>query len=432
MAKKVTRLKQKKQLKLKTTLERLKYVDKIVLILAVALCALGLLMIFSITSISIYNGVEDDSLFFVKKTIVAAVIGGAGMLFFILIPYNWMKTIGFLAAWGCPGILALTLVVGKGSEASNVRSWIKIGPLSIQPAEFVKVGIILALAWMIMIALKQRKYHLRSFKSIGPAENMQTFIVNFIKYIWNSFFKVILFLLLCVGLVFIQPDLGSAIIILGVGGIMFLCSGINWKTIGTLLGMGLSLGIAVLPLLAGYQAERFAIWLDPFNHEKGLQNVMGYTAIALGGMFGVGIGNSTQKYGYVIEPHTDFIVTILVEELGVFTILIVMLAYLTIATRCFFTAFKCKDIFGSLICIGVGSIFLIQPTINLGGASGAIPLTGVTLPFISYGGSSLMTLLFGLGMYFNVRIETISRLKREELEIQEELGKLQTKIIPFK
>lgn len=432
MAKKVTRLKQKKQLKLKTTLERLKYVDKIVLILAVALCALGLLMIFSITSISIYNGVEDDSLFFVKKTIVAAVIGAAGMLFFILIPYNWMKTIGFLAAWGCPGILALTLVVGKGSEASNVRSWIKIGPLSIQPAEFVKVGIILALAWMIMIALKQRKYHLRSFKSIGPAENMQTFIVNFIKYIWNSFFKVILFLLLCVGLVFIQPDLGSAIIILGVGGIMFLCSGINWKTIGTLLGMGLSLGIAVLPLLAGYQAERFAIWLDPFNHEKGLQNVMGYTAIALGGMFGVGIGNSTQKYGYVIEPHTDFIVTILVEELGVFTILIVMLAYLTIATRCFFTAFKCKDIFGSLICIGVGSIFLIQPTINLGGASGAIPLTGVTLPFISYGGSSLMTLLFGLGMYFNVRIETISRLKREELEIQEELGKLQTKIIPFK
>lgn len=432
MAKKVTRLKQKKQLKLKTTLERLKYVDKIVLILAVALCALGLLMIFSITSISIYNGVEDDSLFFVKKTIVAAVIGGAGMLFFILIPYNWMKTIGFLAAWGCPGILALTLVVGKGSEVSNVRSWIKIGPLSIQPAEFVKVGIILALAWMIMIALKQRKYHLRSFKSIGPAENMQTFIVNFIKYIWNSFFKVILFLLLCVGLVFIQPDLGSAIIILGVGGIMFLCSGINWKTIGTLLGMGLSLGIAVLPLLAGYQAERFAIWLDPFNHEKGLQNVMGYTAIALGGMFGVGIGNSTQKYGYVIEPHTDFIVTILVEELGVFTILIVMLAYLTIATRCFFTAFKCKDIFGSLICIGVGSIFLIQPTINLGGASGAIPLTGVTLPFISYGGSSLMTLLFGLGMYFNVRIETISRLKREELEIQEELSKLQTKIIPFK
>ncbi len=432
MAKKVTRLKKKKQFNLKITLERLKYVDKLVLTLAVALCALGLLMIFSITSISIYNGVENDSLFFVKKTIVSAVIGVAGMLFFILIPYNWMKTIGFLAAWGCPGILALTLVVGKGSEASNVRSWIKIGPLSIQPAEFVKVGIILALAWMIMMALKQKKYHLKSFKSIGPAENMQTFLINFIKYIWNSFFKVILFLLLCVGLVFIQPDLGSAIIILGVGGIMFLCSGINWKTIGTLLLMGLSLGLAVLPLLAGYQAERFAIWLDPFNHDKGLQNVMGYTAIALGGLFGVGIGNSTQKYGYVIEPHTDFIVTILVEELGVFTILVVMLAYLTITARCFLTAFKCKDVFGSLICIGVGSIFLIQPTINLGGASGAIPLTGVTLPFISYGGSSLMTLLFGLGMYFNVRIETVTRLKREEDEIKQELSQLQTKIIPFK
>lgn len=431
MVKKVTRLK-KKKFELKSIFDKMKYIDKLVLILAVALFALGVIMIFSITSISIYNGVEDDSLFFVRKTLVSAFIGVCGMMFLALIPYKTLKTFGFLATIGCPSILILTLLVGEGSGASNVRSWIKIGPLSIQPAEFVKVGIILSLAWLITKCIRQKKYHLKSFKSIGPVETVQTFAINLFNYLWNSFFKVLLFLGLCVGLVLIQPDLGSAIIILGVGGIIFICSGISAKTIGVLMGIGASLGAVALPLLAGYQRERFDIWLDPFNHDKGLQNVMGYTAIALGGMFGVGIGKSTQKYGYVIEPHNDFIVTILVEELGVITVLLVMIAYLTITIRCFLTAFKCKDIFGSLVCIGVGAIFLIQPAINLGGASGAIPLTGVTLPFISYGGSSLMTLFFGLGMYFNVRIETLSRLKREEKEIQRELSSIETNVIPFK
>ena len=120
-----------------------------------------------------------------------------------------------------------------------------------------------------------------------------------------------------------------------------MCSGIDFKVIMTLIGMALLIIIPLILSLKDYQMDRFYIWWDPFNHDNGLQNVMGYTAIALGGLFGVGIGNSTQKYGYVIEPHTDMISTILIEELGVVTILLIMVAYLVIVARCFLTAFKC-------------------------------------------------------------------------------------------
>lgn len=423
--------KKKKKFSIRPMMERAQKIDKVVLLLVFALFGVGLLMIYSITSISIYNGVENDTLYFVKKTLVSGAIGIAGMLFFALIPYKTLKTFGFLATIACPPILIFTLMFGKGSGASNVRSWIRIGPLSIQPAEFVKLGIILALAWFITKSIKQRKYHLGTFKNIATVESFQEFSVNIIKYLSNSFLRVLVYLGLCTGLVLIQPDLGSALIIFGIGVIMFMCSGIDFKVIITLMVMALMIVIPGFMMLKEYQLDRFFIWWDPFNHDNGLQNVMGYTAIALGGMFGVGIGNSTQKYGYVIEPHTDFIITILTEELGVFTVLLIMIAYFTITIRCFLTAFKCKDLFGSLVCIGVGAMFLVQPVINLGGASGTIPLTGVTLPFISYGGTSLMTLFFTIGVYFNVRIELLSKLKEEEMKqtISEQDA---INVIPFK
>ena len=423
--------KQKKKFTFKPMIERAQKLDKVVLILVFALFGIGLLMIYSITSISIYNGAADDTLFFVKKTVVSGVIGIVGMIFLALIPYNVLKFFAFLATVLCPPILIFTLIFGKGSGASNVRSWIKIGPLSIQPAEFVKLGVILALAWFITYSIKQNKYHLRSFKNIGTIENFQGFLVNGIKYLSNSFLRVLLYLGFCTGLVLIQPDLGSALIIFGIGVIIFMCSGIDFKVIMTLIGMALLIIIPLILSLKDYQMDRFYIWWDPFNHDNGLQNVMGYTAIALGGLFGVGIGNSTQKYGYVIEPHTDMISTILIEELGVVTILLIMVAYLVIVARCFLTAFKCKDLFGSLVCIGVGAMFLLQPVINLGGASGTIPLTGVTLPFIGYGGTSLMVLFFTIGVYLNVRIEMLSKLKTEQSNATvTEL--LKTNIIPFK
>lgn len=426
------KVKKKKKFSFKDILDRIQKFDKLVLILVFALFVLGLLMIYSITSISIYNGVENDTLYFVKKILFSLILGIAGMLFLALIPYKWLKYFGFLSLIGCPSILLVTLLFGEGTEASDVRSWFRFGGLSVQPAEFVKAGIILALAYLISTMVKFKKYYMTSLKSIGRgAESVHEYFKNTIRYISNGYLIVLIYLGFCTLLILLQPDLGSALIIFGIGIIIFICSGISFKVIGGLGILGLFLLIPLLLGLKGYQMDRFSIWLDPFNHEKGLQNVMGYTAIALGGLFGVGIGNSTQKYGYIIEPHTDFIVTILAEELGVFTVMLIMIAYATISLRCFFTAFKCKDLFGSLVCIGVGALFLIQPIVNLGGASGTIPLTGVTLPFISYGGTSSVALFLVIGIYLNVRIEMLSRLNAETDKKEKQIAQANN-IVPFK
>ena len=130
----------------------------------------------------------------------------------------------------------------------------------------------------------------------------------------------------------------------------------------------------------------------------------------------------------MVEPHNDMISTILAEELGVWMVLAIMAMYFIIAMRCFYTAIKSKDIYASLIAVGVGSIFLVHPFINLGGASGAIPLTGVTLPFISYGGSSLVSLLIGMGIYFNITMEVVSQQKKARIKKQESIRQ---KVVPF-
>lgn len=405
---------------IKHTIQRFQGIDRITLILVAVLFSIGLLMIYSITSISIYNGAEGDPIHYLKKTLINAIIGIAGMIFVLLIPYRGLKKMSLISVFACPLILILTLLFGKGSGVSNVKSWFDIGPLRIQPAEFVKVGMILSMAWMISKRIDKGTYYFKSWKLLNG------------RLLYDSYVPIVGYFGVCTVLVFVQPDFGSALILGSIGLIAFLSTGIKWKSLWPIVVLGLiGVGLIVIKKLGNsdsYQVERLAIWLDPFNQPDGFQSVMGYTAIALGGMTGVGIGNSTQKYGYVLEPHNDMISTIIAEELGVWVILLIMLIYFVIATRCFFTALKSKDIYASIVCIGIGAIFLVQPVVNLGGASGAIPLTGVTLPFISYGGSSIMSLFIAIGVYCNVRMEIIAQQKRLKKK-REESVKL--KVVPF-
>ncbi len=380
-----------------------KDMDKLMMVAVLFMQAIGILMIYSITSITKYNGASDNPFHFVFVTIIAIILGSFMMLVLFFIPYKHYKLLGFLAVFINPFLLILTLLIGGGP---GVRSWIDLKVLTVQPAEFVKVGMAFALAFLIDKQVQKNKFDL---KKVIPKTLEQ--------FQW-SFWSICTYIVTCCGLIIAQPDMGTTIIILSIAGIMLLCSGLSFKTIGKLF-------LITLPLIlfAGdylltkneYQAARFDVWFDPFNHEKGFQNVMGYTAMALGGLFGVGIGQSTQKYGYVIEPHNDFIVTIVAEELGVLMVVFLMVVYLFMSLRCFLLAAKCKDLFGSLLMIGIGSMFLVQPVVNLGGASGFIPLTGVTLPFISYGGSSTMVFFIAVGVYLNVA-KAVKQAKRLELE----------------
>ena len=400
--------------------ERLSGLDKLTLVLVCFLFGIGLLMIYSITSISIYNGVKNDPTNFFIKTLIMAVAGIGAMGVIIIMPYRMLKNLSFLAVIGCPLILLVTLLFAKGSADSDVNSWFQIGSFKLQPAEFVKIGMILAIAWLVSKSIDKKMYYLNSLKDI----NLNLF--------FQSFVFVICYFGLCTLLVLLQPDFGSALILGFIGLIMFLATGVKYKAYRPLVYVGIMIlitGIFVMIKAFPYQAERFTMWLDdPFTHDKGFQNVMGYTAIALGGLSGVGVGNSTQKYGYVLEPHNDMISTIIAEELGVWMILVIMIAYFVIGIRCFLTAAKCQDMFAALVSVGVGTIFFVQPIINLGGASGALPLTGVTLPFISYGGSSLVSLFLGVGIYLNVRMEMIAQQKKMR-EQKKQL--LKTKVVPF-
>ena len=259
--------------------ERLEGLDKLTLTLAIILFAIGIIMVYSITSISIYNGVNGDPSNIVIKTLIFGVIGLVAMIIILLIPYKWIKNLSVIAVVICPLLLLFTLMFARGSSSSDVRSWFEIGSIKIQPAEFVKIGMIMAIAWLFDKHAQKGVYYI------------------------------------------LQPDFGSSLIIGLIGLIMFLATGVQWKIFKPVFWIGVA-GVLVVGLLAAkffpYQLERFTIWADPFNHPKGFQNVMGYTAIALGGLGGVGVGKSTQKYGYVLEPHNDMISTILAEELGVF------------------------------------------------------------------------------------------------------------------
>ena len=398
---------------------RLKGIDKITLILVALLFGIGVIMVYSITSISVYNGVKNDPSNFFVKTLIMGAAGLVAMLFIIALPYQFLKRMSVVAVFACPLLLLATVLFADGSEHSDVNSWFEIGGFKLQPSEFVKIGMIMAVAWLVDMRVKKRTYYLPTYKGIN------------LKITYDSFIFILGYIGICTILVLVQPDFGSALIIGFIGLIMFLATGVSWKIFKPIFFLGIILliaGFIGMATLFPYQLERFAVWSDPFNHEKGFQNVMGYTAIALGGMMGVGVGNSTQKYGYVVEPHNDMISTILAEELGVWMVLAIMAMYFIIAMRCFYTAIKSKDIYASLIAVGVGSIFLVQPFINLGGASGAIPLTGVTLPFISYGGSSLVSLLLGMGVYFNITMEVVSQQKKARIKKQESIRQ---KVVPF-
>ncbi|MCA9766106.1 MAG: FtsW/RodA/SpoVE family cell cycle protein, partial [Carnobacterium sp.] len=307
------------------------------------------------------------------------------------IKYSYLKYKKFIKYTILFTVLLLIYLLIFGEEINGAKGWIDIGIVGIQPAEFAKLSVI----WYFAYIFSRRQ---------------QQIIRNF----WSSMkqptylFGMILFLII------IQPDVGGAVIILFIGIIMIFASGVSTKlgvTMGT-FGIALILGAVELvrtfgtrlPLLQTYQYNRFLAFWDPFevSESAGLQLVNSYYALSRGGFFGVGIGQSVQKTGYLPEPYTDFIISILGEELGLLGIVMILSLFCFLILRIYLIAIRTKDPFGSLLCIGIATMFLVQGSINLGGVLGLLPITGVTFPFISYGGSSTLVLAMSIGLVLNV------------------------------
>jgi len=384
------------------------FFDGITFIAILALSALGVLMVFSITGTSIFNNREGNRLSYMMHSATGVLLGFLAMSIMTIVPNRLFRgRLGALILLVTTIILVITPIFGQDVPSSpGVYRWLTIpGIITFQAVDLARIGFTLSLPWIIQWLVSRRLYY---------SKKLLSYWLIPLGYVG-----------LCTLLILQQPDLGSAIIIFFTGIIVFLSSGIGMKqSLVLLLPATIILVFAVilgvyffdlfLELLPVYQMDRIQVWLDPFSHDFGRQSVMGFVSIALGGWTGVGLGKSTQALGFAIEPHTDLIVTILAEELGLIAVIIVMMLYFLVAIRCFLVALKARDVYSALVCIGIGAFFLTQPLVNLAGASGLIPLSGVTLPLISYGMTSKVSTFVLIGIYFNMRRHILIDVEKNE------------------
>lgn len=353
------------------------------ILLTFVLVGFGLVMVFSA---SYYKGILDyqNSYYFFNKQLIFAGIGVCFLFIFSNIPYPWYrKHIGKLIIF-C--IIMLLVVLFFADKTNGARRWISIGSFTFQPSEFVKIVMILYTA-SIMVK-KQEVLH--SFKkTILPPLTVITMIC---------------------GLLVIEPHYSATIIIFTTCMIIIFCGGAKLKQLLLLASTGLPVLIGVL-FLDQYRVNRVMTLLNPFSDPEnhGYQVIYSLYAIGPGGLTGVGLGNSIQKMAYLPEAHTDFIFSIIAEELGFIgagTLIVLFVIYVIRGIR---ISLQAVDLFGTLLGIGIVSLFAIQVVFNLGVVTALLPVTGVPLPFISYGGSSLMFQMIATGILLN-----ISRYRRKK------------------
>ena len=357
------------------------------LITAIVLLALfGLVMVYSASMASAVQryGVESD--YFYQKQKLYLIASGFIFVLVALFPYKIMRsTKFFLLPMVGLSILGLLGLFVFGQVRGNAQSWYDFGFVSIQPSEFVKISLIIYLS---AVYAKKQAYINKFNHGVLPP---------------------LAYLVIVLGLIAFQPDFGTALIIALIAGTIILSSGMNFKNITKLVLLGMILISPVFIVLqdeifSEKRLERFEVLSDPFQDEldSGFHLANSYIAIGSGGVNGLGLGKSVQKLGYLPESHTDFIMAVIAEELGVWGVSFVIISLGYIVLRGIYLGLRCKDPFGSLLAIGISSMIGIQSFINLAGVSGVMPLTGVPLPFVSYGGSSLLQLSIAAGILVNV------------------------------
>ena len=346
--------------------------DDTLLVTVLVLVIAGLVLL---TSISAYNGNVKfhDSFYYLKKQGFATGLGLVGMAVVSRIDYHrWIPL-------AVPGYL-LSILLGVavllfGEEYNGSKRWLSLGPVSFQPSEFAKVAVIVFLSWLIE----------KNIKKMGK---------------FKSIVLTMLTILPIVGLVG-ASNLSTAIIILGIGAVMIFTASPKYLQFFWMIAGGAGF-MTIFLALESYRLERIAIWRNPEKYEKGYQTLQGLYAIGSGGLFGRGLGNSVQKLGFLPEAQNDMIFSIICEELGLVGAGILIGAVLILIWRFFVIAAKAEDVTGALIATGAMAHMMIQIILNIAVVTNSIPNTGITLPFISYGGTSVVFLLLEMGLVLSV------------------------------
>ncbi|MDD6515522.1 MULTISPECIES: FtsW/RodA/SpoVE family cell cycle protein [Lachnospiraceae] len=346
--------------------------DYTLLVIVFLLVAVGLVILYSTSA---YNGDVKfhDSFYYLKKQVFATILGLVMMFWVAGIDYHVWQQFAAVCYLAAVGLSIAVMLFGK--EYNGSKRWLSLGPFSFQPSEFAKVALIIFLSWIVT----------KHAKTIAKTGTM---------------FRIVLWMLPIVGLVG-TSNLSTAIIILGIGVVLVFVASPRYAQF---VGMGV-LGCAFMGIflaLESYRLERLAIWRNPENYEKGYQTLQGLYAIGSGGLFGTGLGNSVQKLGFVPEAQNDMIFSIICEELGLVGAAFIVFLFLILIWRFFLIATHSRDLFGALIASGAMAHMMIQVILNIAVVTNTIPNTGITLPFISYGGTSVVFLLIEMGLVLSV------------------------------
>lgn len=346
-------------------------------VLVLILTVFGIVMVFSASYYSAINASGNPYSYLIKQ-LIFAVTGGALMILLALIDYHkyekaakWLMLIGIA--------LLLVVLTPAGVEIQGAKRWINLGFTTIMPGEFVKICVIIFVAWWLG----------------RDADRVNSLTQGVIP--------MLLLAVICGGLIMLQPNMSTAITVAGIIFMMMFVAGLKKGYIIGLFALGITAAV-MLVFSSEYRMERLLSFLDPFAQQdtNGYQVVQSLYALGSGGMFGNGLGNSVEKSLYLPEPQNDFILAIIGEELGYLGIILLMLVYIALIWRGIKIAMGAPDRFGMLIAAGITMMIGIQVVMNIAVVTSSMPPTGVTLPFVSYGGNALWLFLGSAGILLNI------------------------------
>ncbi|HLS66684.1 MAG TPA: stage V sporulation protein E [Pseudogracilibacillus sp.] len=352
--------------------------DFTLLFIVILLLLIGLMFVYS----SSYAWAEykyDDAFFYVKRQLLFVSLGIVGMVCIAFIPYYvWRSYVYYIFAF-CLLLTIAVLIPNIGIVRGGAQSWIGIGAFSIQPSEFIKLGLIFLLSHLL-------------------TKNRRT-----IKTFFKGFFTPIVIIFFVFGLIMLQPDFGTGVVLVCTSVLLVFIAGARIIYFVYLAMIG-AVGFTFLIISAPYRISRIHSFLNPWNDPlgDGFQIIQSLYAVGPGKLFGVGFTNSIQKYFYLPEPQTDFIFAIISEEFGFVGGAFVLVLFSLLAYRGTLIALNIPDLFGRFAAFGIVAMITIQAFINISVVIGLIPVTGITLPFLSYGGSSLTLTLCSVGVLLNI------------------------------
>ncbi|SHM06750.1 cell division protein FtsW [Caldanaerovirga acetigignens] len=352
--------------------------DFVIMFVVLVLLCFGIIMVFSSSSVWAYY-VHKDSLYFLKRQLVAAFLGLAAMVYFMNYEYwqvkKYEKTILILMYV----LLVAVLIPGIGLKINEARRWIGVGSFTVQPSEIAKLGMVVYLS----CTLERKQEDIKSF--------------------FKGLLPVLLVTAVTCGLIVIEPHLSAAVLIGMLSMVMLFVAGASISQMLSLGGAGLFL-VVVLIIVEPYRMVRLLSFMNPWEDIRGsgYNIVQSLYALGAGGLLGVGLGQSRQKFFYLPEPQTDFIFAIIGEELGFLGAVFVIFMFTVFIWRGYRAALHAPDLFGKFMATGITSLIAFQFLIHVAVVTASMPVTGMPLPFISYGGSSLTITLAEVGILLNI------------------------------